>query len=58
MTPEISEQKRLRIVSEIHEENRQSVIAFAEALEKIMRQRSAAAMKKTAGEALRKRGYL
>ncbi len=58
MTQETPEQKRLKIVAEIHEKNRQDVIAFGEALTKIMRQRSAEAMKETDEKALHKRGYL
>lgn len=58
MTQETSEQKRLKIVAEIHEKNRQDVIIFGAALRKIMRQRSAEAMKETAEQALRKQGYL
>jgi len=58
MTQETSEQKRLRIVTEIQEKNRQDVITFANALTKIMRQRSAGAMKETARKAMVKAGYL
>ncbi len=58
MTQETPEQKRLKIVAEIHEKNRQDVIVFGEALTKIMRQRSAEAMKETDEKALHKRGYL
>ena len=58
MTQETSEQKRLKIVAEIHEKNWQDVIALANALTKIMRQRSAEAMKETARKAMVKAGYL
>ena len=58
MTQETSEQKRHRIVAENHEKNRQDAIAFANALTKIMRQRSAEAMKETARKAMASAGYL
>ena len=58
MTQETSEQKRLKIVAEIHEKNWQDVIALANALTKIMRQRSSEAMKETARKAMVKAGYL
>ena len=58
ITPETSEQKRLRIVAEIHRKNTQDLILFENALAKIMRQRSAEAMKETARKAMVKAGYL
>lgn len=57
-TEDEKEATRLRIVAENHAKNRQDVIIFGAALTKIMRQRSAEAMKKTAEKALRKQGYL
>ena len=58
MTQETSEQKRLRIVAENNAKNTQDVILFANALTKIMRQRSAEAMRETAHKAMVKAGYL
>ena len=52
------EARRLKIVAEIHRKNTQDLILFENALTKIMRQRSAEAMKETARKAMVKAGYL
>lgn len=52
------DQKNREVLQKIHAKNTQDVIAFGEALTKIMRQRSAEAMKETARKAMVKAGYL